>query len=178
MTPGDETNEDHVQTSGVQTHMADPSSWSQNTTVQLLDDALIVVTQAYDQDGNPLITDDNPKFGGYPGVKLLVRAAGQDYDIVLSPIHGHNEKIGGDGIPDGAQVQICSPATGKELPHYGPHATGVGGYRSIYLSPDLNTAQVVAVYDVWGVQDSRIIDEYEILSEFVARETAGDEDGS
>jgi hypothetical protein len=178
MTSEDDTVPGDVQTSGVQTHMTNPTDWSQNTTVQLVDDALIVVTQAYDQDGNPLITDDNPKFGGHPGVRLLVRTDDHEYDVVLSPIHGHNEKIGGDGIPDGALVEICSPATGNPLPFYGPHASGVGSYRSIYLSPELNKAHVVAVYDVWGMQDSRIIDEYEILSEFVASETAGDEDGS
>ena len=175
----DETNESEdgrVQTSGVQTRMADPSSWSDGTTVQLVDDALIVVTQAYDQDGNPLITEDNPRFGGYPGVKVLVKSDNGEHEVVLSPIHGHPEKIGGDNIPDGAAVQICSPATGKELPVYGPHVSGAGNYRALYLTPELDKAHVVAVYEVWGVQDSRIIDEYEILSEFVDNETSGSAD--
>ena len=132
----------------------------------MVDEALVVVSQAYDQDGNPLISEGNKTFAGFPGVRLLVRAAGGEHEVTLSPIHGHQERIGGDGIPDGTQCQVCSPHTGKELPQHGPDAKN-GTFRAIYLTPDCSDAHVVVVSDIWGDHNSRIVDEFEVLSEYV-----------
>ena len=64
----------------------DAEAWSDAATVELVDEALVVVSQAYDQDGNALITEGNASFARYPGVRLLVRAG--------SDIWGdHNSRI-------------------------------------------------------------------------------------
>jgi hypothetical protein len=157
-----------VTTTGVKLRK-EAETWSDAATVELVDKALVVVSQAYDQDGNALITEGNATFAGYPGVRLLVRAGGEECEVTLSPIHGHQERRGGDGIPEGTQCEVCSPYTGKELPQHGPQAKN-GTFRMIYLTPDCTDAHVVVVSDIWGDHNSRIVDEFEVLSEYVGEE--------
>ena len=144
----------------------DEQTWSDSAALELVDAAHVVVSQAYDQDGNPLISEENATFAGFPGVRLLVIADGEEHEVTLSPIHGHQERVGGDDIPTGTRCQVCSPHTRKELPQHGPE-TKSGTFRSIYLTPDCSDAHVVVVSDVWGDHNSRIVDEFEVLSEYV-----------
>lgn len=154
-----------VTTTGVKLRK-DEQTWSDAATVELVDAAHVVVSQAYDQDGNPLISEGNQSFAGFPGVRLLVIADGVEHEVTLSPIHGHQERVGGDDIPNGTRCQVCSPHTRKELPQHGPE-TKSGTFRSIYLTPECSDAHVVVVSDIWGDHNSRIVDEFEVLSEYV-----------
>ena len=144
----------------------DEQTWSDSAALELVDAAHVVVSQAYDQDGNPLISEENATFAGFRGVRLLVIADGEEHEVTLSPIHGHQERVGGDDIPTGTRCQVCSPHTRKELPQHGPE-TRSGTFRSIYLTPDCSDSHVVVVSDVWGDHNSRIVDEFEVLSEYV-----------
>ncbi len=158
----------HIKTDGIVVKK-DTTAWSDASQVEWVDDALVVLTQAYSHRGHPLIADENPRFGGYPGVKLKVRAEGEDHDVYLSPIHGHHDKVGGEDIPDGTRCKVMCPGSGEELPEYeGNHTPSCPGrMRVLYLTPDLSSAHVAVLCEMWGCQSSRVVDEFEILSEFV-----------
>lgn len=166
-----------VTTTGVKIHKGDTDTWSKAAEVQLVDDTLVVVTQAYCHGGHSLVAPDGARFGGYPGVTLRVKAAGATQDITLSPIHGHHERQGGDGIPEGTACGVACPTCSEQLEAYAPCPCGEGTLRAVYLTSACDKAHVVAVCDVWGCQRSRIVDEWEILSEFVDSE-AGPSDPS
>lgn len=134
------------------------------------DDAQIVLTEAYCHRGHPLITPDNPTFDGHPGVRVLVRVGEGEQTIVLSPIHGDHRRVGGADLAAGTRCSVRCPTCGEELIGYAPCPCGEGTLRSVFLTPDLREAHVAALCDVWGCQRSRIVDEWEILSEFVQAE--------
>ena len=150
----------HIQTDGVVVHKGGAGTWTSTdeSGVELVDEALIVLTKAYSHTGHPLITPENPKFGGFPGVHLLVRANGAVQDVYLSPIHGHHEKIGGEGIPDGTRCEVLCPGTGEPLPDAGTLPNCPGTMRKIFLTPELSDAHMAALCDTWGCSSSRVID--------------------
>ena len=158
----------HIKTDGIVVKKGS-NEWSDASQVEWVNDALVVLTQAYSHRGHPLISDDNPTFGGFPGVHLKVRANGTDHDVYLSPIHGHHARVGGDDIPDGTRTQVLCPVSGEELPEYeGSHTPSCPGrLRTLYLTPKLTSAHVAVLCEMWGCQSSRVVDEFEILSEFV-----------
>ena len=161
-----------VTTTGVHLRKDDPASWSQATPIELVDDALVVVTQAYCHNGHRLVTTANPTFGGFPGVRVQVTTDQRTEDVVLSPIHGHQQRQGGDGIAEGARCRVACPKCSEEFPEYAPCVCGAGQLRSIFLTPDASESHVVAVCENWGCHKSRILDEFEILSEYVDAELA------
>ena len=151
--------------------VAEQARLEQVSEVAVVEDAVVVLTKAYSHRGHNLVTPDNATFFGYPGVKVSVQVGDEVEAVVLSPVHGHHERVGGEAIAEGTLCRICCPVTGEELPAYAPCSCGRAQLRSIYLTPDLDQAHVVAICEVWGCPCSRIVDEWEILSEFVARET-------
>ena len=159
-----------VTTPGVRVRKLDTSTWSPKAGLQLVDDALVVVGQAFCHQGHALIGPENMAFRGFPGVRLRVREGDTVEDIVLSPIHGHHERLGGRSIPDGTRCQVGCPICDEPLEEYAPCPCGQGTLLAIYLTPDRDKAHVAAICDVWGCQRSRIVDEWEILSEAVERE--------
>jgi hypothetical protein len=160
----------NVKTTGMKLRKADPTTWSGQAGVELVDDALVVVTQAYCHRGHPLVAEANPLFGGFPGVGLEVVDGGQTHAVFLSPIHGHDEKTGGDSIARGAICRIACPTCHEALPEYAACACGRGTLRAIHLSAEHMDAHIAAVCNVWGCTRSRIIDEWEVLSEIVDAE--------
>ncbi|MCB9730247.1 MAG: hypothetical protein H6744_18315 [Deltaproteobacteria bacterium] len=162
----------NVKTTGVHIRKTDPSTWSGRAQVELIDDALVVVTQAYCHQGHPLVQEDHPLFGGFPGLRLDVKAGGQVHAVYLSPIHGHDEKVGGESIPAGTVCGVACPVCHEELPEYAPCACGKGRLRAIHLSAEHKDAHVAAVCEVWGCARSRVIDEWEVLSEILEAEAA------
>jgi hypothetical protein len=145
--------------------------------VELVDEAFIVLSQAYCHLGHPLIAEGNPTFQGYPGVKLRVRAGDLAEEVVLSPVHGHHDRVGGDAFGRGVKCSVRCPQCNQELMAYAPCPCGKGTLRAIFLTADPGKAHVAAVCDVWGCQRSRVVDEWEILSVFVYSETEGEGEG-
>ncbi len=135
--------------------------------VSVVDDLLIVMTQAFCHHGHPLVTPDNPRFDGFPGVRVRVKALGAVQDVILSPIHGHHDRRGGEGLPDHVKCEVRCPTCSESLPVYNDCPCGVGQLRTIFLTPERADAHVAAICDVWGCHRSRVMDEFEILSEFV-----------
>lgn len=140
--------------------------------VEVVEDALIVITHAYDHRGNPLIEESGPSFRGFPGVSLRVHWSDCVESVALSPIHGDSSKIGGDRIPSGTKCSVRSSVVDEELLAYAPCPCGRGTLRAIFLNPDPANSAVAAICDVWGCRRSRLVDEWEILSEFVESESS------
>ncbi len=159
-----------VKTTGMRLRKADPATWSGKAEVELVDDALVVITQAYCHNGHPLVDEDNPTFGGFPGVGLEVTAHGQTHAVYLSPIHGHDEKTGGERIVAGTVCGVCCPVCHEGLPEYAACSCGRGSLRAIHLSAERMDSHIAAVCNVWGCARSRIIDEWEVLSEILDAE--------
>ena len=153
-------------------HMPRPEQRPSVDTVDFTGDALMVITQAYCQHGHPLINTENATFLDFPGVRLAVAGGGVRDEVVLSPIHGHHARVGGDGFQDGTACEVCCPTCAAELPVYAACPCGRGKLHLLYLTPKLSESHVAAVCDVWGCHRSRIVDQSEILGEFVEMEIA------
>ncbi|MEZ4268474.1 MAG: hypothetical protein R3F39_19075 [Myxococcota bacterium] len=168
--PRDRDARRNVKTTGVKLRKTDPATWSGESEVELVDDALVVITQAYCHNGHRLVEEENPQFGGFPGVGLRVTAQGVTHSVYLSPIHGHDEKTGGEDIPAGAVCGLACPTCNESLREYAACACGRGTLRAIHLSAERKDSHIAAVCNVWGCTRSRIIDEWEVLSEILESE--------
>jgi hypothetical protein len=136
-------------------------------TFDFVGDAVIVLTQAFCQKHHELITPGNETFAGHPGVRVLVGHGEEEFELTISPIHGHHARKGGGNVEDGTRVRVSCPVCKEELVAYAPCPCGKGTLRSIYLTSEAEGSHVAAVCDVWGCQRSRVVDEWELLSEFV-----------
>lgn len=139
----------------------------------------VVVTRALCPMGHDLISDANPTFGdGWHGIALHVRAGGRAGIVYLSPIHGDMTKLGFTDLEPGADCVLSCPICGAEFPVVGGcSCEGHGRLYTIYLSPVLKPSSVVGVCSIWGCPRSRVMDNWEIVSEIVMQEgdAAGDD---
>lgn len=123
----------------------------------------VVVTNAYGPAGESLMSD-SVTFDGFPAVTLLVRAAGKEGIVYLSPIHGDRRRSGFVDVPEGARVEMFTPL-GKPLDKLGPVDDGTGAeYYAIYLTEKLSAGACVMVTDIWGHYHSRIVDDNALIS--------------
>jgi hypothetical protein len=129
------------------------------------DDIFIVVTQAFDGQGNSLVNQDNPTFDGYPGVTLWIELPdGRSGEVTLSPIHGDPRKDGLTNIEEGTLCKLSGAQGGELLDADHECFCGMGTYRRIYLSPKLEKGESALICDVWGCFRSRVVDDSEVLS--------------
>ncbi len=140
---------------------------SEGTGVKMEDDVLIIVTQLFCPNGHNLVDQEDKRFDGYGGIRLLVGDGQKEGVVVLSPFHGDRRKEG-ITFPEGTKLSLRCPVCGVELPSLAScTCEGHGELRKLYLTPELEDSHLVAVCDVWGCPRSRVIDENEILSEYV-----------
>jgi hypothetical protein len=129
------------------------------------DDVFIVVTQAFGPNGDNLVGLSDVTFDGFPAVTLKLKVGEREGLVHLSPFHGDPRKQGFTDIPEGAKCELSCPVSGKRLDHMGKVSEDGGAdYYAIYLTPDLNRGEMVAISDVWGDYHSRIIDGAELIS--------------
>jgi hypothetical protein len=127
----------------------------------------VVVTQAFCPNGHNLVGLSDAQFDGFPGISLWIEHAGQGTDVVVSPIHGDHSKVGFD-FPDGAKLELRCPACKVDLPALTRcRCAPEGRLRGLYLTPRLSEAHVVGICDIAGCHLSRVIDNFEILSEYL-----------
>lgn len=141
--------------------------------ITVRDEVIIVVNQAYGPAGDMLVGISDVTFDGFPALTLRVRAAGRDELVHLSPIHGDRRKRGMEGLPSGTKCELLCPVSGKPLPKVGRIPGSEAEYCAIYLTPRRDEGSMIYVSDVWDHHDSRIIDNNEMISLWVAAE--GDE---
>jgi hypothetical protein len=127
----------------------------------------MVLTQAFCPDGHNLTQECDVSFDGHCGIKILA-ADDQGEDIlVCSPVHGDPRKTTAKTISPGTKLRLMCPECRQEFPSLLPCTCGQGELVAIYLTPDRKESQVVAVCNAWGCRRSRIIDRWQIISQFV-----------
>ncbi|MFH2010584.1 MAG: hypothetical protein ABI333_28545 [bacterium] len=148
-------------------HKDSPSEETNIVLEEHTNDVFVVVTQLYCQNGHNLIGLSDETFDSFPGISLWVEGAGKSGEVVVSPIHGDSDKRG-LSFPNGTKLSIQCPVCKAELPELtNCRCTDTAKLRKAYLTPKLSEAHIVAVCDIWGCQLSRVIDSYEMFSEFL-----------
>ena len=139
--------------------------------VTVENDVLVIVTQAFGPCGDNLIGTDQVEFDGHPAVTLGIRANGQEGLVHLSPIHGDTRKSKPFDIEPGTKCELFCPVSKQLLDLVGEVEDDSGArYFAIYLTPQLSRGSMVMISDVWGHYHSRIIDDFELISAWAARE--------
>lgn len=138
--------------------------------VQVIDDApdvYVIVTQLYCPNGHNLVDQAGNRFDGFGGIQLLVDDGSIEGVVELSPFHGDSTKFGPQ-FARGTRLSIRCPECKAELPQLAKcSCAGEGKLRKLFLTPQLEDDNLVAVCDVWGCPLSRVIDGNEILSEIL-----------
>jgi hypothetical protein len=167
--PDDHVDRKHLRITGNHRAVAEPHVDIQDTAVT--GDVIVVVTQAYGPRGDNLVGVSDVTFDGHPAVTLGLRAGGKEGLVHLSPIHGDSRKAGFTDVAPGTVCELFCPVSGELLPRVGDVEDESGaGYFAIYLTPALSDGSMVMVSDVWGHYHSRIIDDFELISAWAARE--------
>ena len=161
----DKVDVDHLQVTG-----AKPQA-GEGAPLSISDDVVIVVNQAFGPSGENLVGVSDVTFDGHPAITLLVRAAGREELVHLSPIHGDRRKRGFEDLPAGTKCELLCPTTKTPLDKVGKVVEGSDAeYCAIYLSPKLERGSMIYVSDVWGHHHSRIVDNNELISYWAAAE--------
>lgn len=142
---------------------------SEKTGVSVADGVMVIITQAFCPNGHNLVRREDVVFDGYPGVSLFVEAGGWSGEVILSPIHGDHSKVGMNReIEEGVRGNIKCPECKVEFPKIADcNCGGDGDLIGIYLSPAPREGDMVGVCNILGCYRSRVMDGWELLSEFV-----------
>ncbi|MDY0002793.1 MAG: hypothetical protein RBU30_15960 [Polyangia bacterium] len=137
----------------------------------------VVITQVFCANGHNLVGRSRELFDGYPGISLWVEASGKAGEVVVSPVHGDHRKKG-LSFEKGTKLSIKCPECKTELEELTRcRCTAQGQLRKLYLTPIPTDAHIIAVCDVWGCPLSRVIDSYEMFSEFLDGNIGDDVEG-
>ncbi len=132
----------------------------------------IVITQAFCPNGHNLVREGDALFDGFPGINLYVEFDEWQGEVALSPIHGDHSRVGiPRTVPDGSRCVIRCPECEVELPVIKPCGCEHDGQLvGLFLRADLSEGDMVGICNVLGCYRSRILDKFELLSEFVEDE--------
>lgn len=134
-------------------------------------DVTVILTQAFGPRGDNLVGISDVEFDGHPAVTIGIRAGDKEGRVHLSPIHGDGRKTKPFDIPHGTRVELFCPVSNQPLDLVGEVEDGSGArYYAIYLTPQLSRGSMVMVSDLWGHYHSRIIDDFELISAWAARQ--------
>lgn len=132
---------------------------------------IVVVTRAYGADGESLINPDGPTFSGEPGVSLRVTQGDKEDVVTLSPFFGDPSKEHSVQFEEGKRCKLTCPQSGAPLDQIPGMVSDDGGhYYAIYLTPKLEKGELVAISDIWGDTNSRILSEGELLKLYAESE--------
>lgn len=132
----------------------------------------VLVTNVFCPNGHNLINENNEKFDGYPGIKLAIEGKSGAGFVTLSPFHGDKNKISTIEIKEGEDCTLKCPECGIEMPVVTRCSCGRNGrIYSLYLTPKLDHGEMVGLCSIWGCTRSKVIDNFEIISEIISSET-------
>ena len=125
---------------------------------------VVLVTRAFGANGEDLMAQDGPLFSGSPGVKLLVKQGDLEDEVVLSPFYGDPDKLYDADFVEGEPCELFAPSSGEPLDKIPGMSTEDGGeYYAVYLTDRLKDGELVAVNNIWGNTNSRLMSEDEML---------------
>ena len=128
---------------------------------------VVVLTQVFCHNGHNMVGLSEESFDGHPGISFWVKGSGQEGEVVVSPVHGDHAKRGPD-FPKGSKLSLCCPVCKEELPELTKCKCHEDGrLRKLFLTPRMDEAHLMAVCDIMGCPLSRVIDSYEMFSEFI-----------
>ena len=67
-------------------------------------------------------------------------------------------------IPSGARCELFCPVSHKPLDFIGENKATGAKYYALYLTDKLGKGELVAVSDIWGDFESRIQDNFELIT--------------
>jgi len=138
--------------------------------VETLDGVVAILTQVFCPNGHNLVESSTVTFDDHQGVSLLVNDGYDEDVVVVSPFHGDPRKAHSIAFRIGAKLEIACPICKTPFEVLLPCSCGKGELVGLFLSPALKESQVAAVCNVWGCPRSRIIDNWQIISQFVNSE--------
>lgn len=125
---------------------------------------VVVVTRAFGPNGEDLIAHEGPQFSGAPGVKVLVKQGELEDEVVLSPYFGDPDKVFDAPFEEGKRCELFCPDSREPLDQIPGMSSEDGGeYFAIYLTDRLQDGELVAVNNIWGNTNSRMLSEDELL---------------
>jgi hypothetical protein len=130
------------------------------------DNVTLVVTQAFGPGGDNLVGLSEVRFNGHPAITVLVRTPeGREGIVHLSPIHGDTRRQGFTDIAPGTRCTLLCPVTRRPLEPLGAVGDGSGAvYHALYLTPQLSRGHAIAISDIWGHFNSRLVDDEAVIS--------------
>ena len=140
--------------------------------LRVADAVSVAVTRAFGPDGSSLILPDPILFDGFAAVTLLVRAAGREELVHLSPLLGDRRKLGMEGLAAGTVCELLTPETRQPLDLVETGDDGTVRFAAIYLSSRLAEGEAVLISPVWGRVSSRILHDAELLAAWDANDEA------
>lgn len=153
------------------------STVSEETQIKLMEGEVVVVTQAFCPNGHNLVYRDDVHFDGYKGISLWVSDGKSEGEVILSPIHGDHRKVTDVIYRTGTILSISCPICKTLFPIMGDcRCEWKGKFVKIYLTPALQDNHIIAVCNVWGCPNSRFIDNFQIISEYIEEEEAEEEE--
>lgn len=132
-----------------------------------VDGVISIVTQAFCPKGHDIIQGCSVTFDGHPGIRLVVTDGTVEDEVVLSPIHGDRRKAMAATYRLGTRLELYCPVCRSKLDVLFPCSCGRGELMSLYLTQNLSEGHVAAVCNVWGCPRSRLIDNWQVISQFV-----------
>ena len=145
---------------------ADPVAGAPGGSVDLGKPGIVLLTGAYCPSGCPLITEDAPKFDGFPGIVLSASAGGKVGRLTLSPFQGDSRKQG-PAFAEGAILTLQCPICAAELPAVAPCGCGEGGqFVAMYTVRVPDPDYVVGVCRRWGCFRSFVKDAGRVVTEY------------
>lgn len=113
------------------------------------------------------MADAGVTFEGHPGIRMLVSDGSSEEEVTLSPIHGDRRKAMSTTYRLGTRLDLSCPVCDAKLDVLFPCSCGRGELMSLYLTDALSEGHVAAVCNVWGCPRSRLIDNWQVISQFV-----------
>ncbi len=160
----DKIDSDHLTISGKHKTQPPPN-------LDIEKDAVIIVTKLYGPKGDNVVGVSDVTFFGHAAITLLVKCDGKEGLVHLSPIHGDPRKKGFVDVPMGARCELFCPVSKQPLDWVADAEDDSGArYYALYLTEKMSKGSMVAISDIWGHYHSRIIDEFELISQFAGKD--------
>ncbi len=128
----------------------------------------LCVSQVFCPNGHELIADDNAKFGGMPGIKLLLKGErGEDF-VFISPFLDKRQRTGGKMFECGDRLEVRCPVCNAEMPVLGPcDCQWNGEYVMLSLDKDPSNRNAVCLCNIWGCPNGDIRLAGEVVAEYM-----------